>query len=140
MKNTESIYLTKVFLSSTILYLNKKGGKMNNLIAFCGIDCEKCPAYIAFKTNDDKLREETAKQWSEMFKYNFKKEDINCEGCSKGKIHVYYCDSMCNIRKCAISKNIESCAFCSEYPCQMLSDFIKDIPEAKENLNKLRQK
>ena len=36
---------------------------MNNLIAYCGINCENCPAYIAYNTNDDKLREKTAKQW-----------------------------------------------------------------------------
>ncbi len=112
---------------------------MENLVAYCGIDCAKCPAYLAFIANDDKLREQTAKQWSEMFKYDFKKEDINCEGCTKGKIHVVYCDSMCTIRKCAMSKNIESCAFCADYPCKMLSDFIKDNSEAKENLNKLRK-
>ncbi len=48
-------------------------------------------------------------------------------------------NGICNIRKCAISKNIENCAFCKEYTCKMLSDFIKDIPEAVENLNKLKQ-
>lgn len=74
-----------------------------------------------------------------MFKYDFKKEDINCEGCKIGKVRIYFCDSMCNIRKCEILKNIESCAFCKEYPCKMLSEFIKDIPEAVENLNKLKQ-
>ena len=111
---------------------------MNNLIAYCGIDCEKCPAYIATKNNDDKLREETAKQWSEMFNYNFKKEEINCDGCKLAKVHVYFCDAMCEIRKCAISKNVLSCALCNEYPCKKLSDFIKDIPEAKENLEKIK--
>lgn len=113
---------------------------MKNLIAYCGIDCAKCPAYIAFINDDDNLREKTAKQWSEMFKHDFNKEDINCEGCTKGKIHVYFCGNMCNIRKCAMSKNIENCAFCNDYPCQMLSDFIKDIPEAQENLKNIHQK
>lgn len=90
-------------------------------------------------SNDDKLRKKTAKQLSDIFKYDFKKGDINCEGCKTGKVHSYFCDSMCNIRKCAISKNIESCAFCKEYLCKILSEFIKDIPESVENLNKLRQ-
>ena len=30
---------------------------MKKLIAFCGLDCEKCDAYIATKNNDQALRE-----------------------------------------------------------------------------------
>ncbi len=112
---------------------------MNKLIGYCGIDCVNCPAYISFIKDDDELREKTAKQWTEMFKYNFKKEEINCEGCRVGKIHTYYCDSMCNIKKCAETRSIESCALCVDYPCQMISDFIKDIPEAKANLDKIHK-
>lgn len=29
---------------------------MNKMIAFCGLDCTKCDAYIATQTNDDALR------------------------------------------------------------------------------------
>ena len=34
---------------------------MNNFIAYCGIDCEKCEARVATKNNDDTLREKVAK-------------------------------------------------------------------------------
>ena len=34
---------------------------MKQLIGYCGIDCEKCDAYIATKNNDQSLREKTAK-------------------------------------------------------------------------------
>ncbi len=37
-----------------------KGENMDNLIAYCGIDCAVCPAYIAKKNNDDALRQKTA--------------------------------------------------------------------------------
>ena len=30
------------------------------MIAYCGLNCTECPAYIATKANDDKLREEAA--------------------------------------------------------------------------------
>ncbi len=33
---------------------------MNQLIACCGLDCEKCDARIATVTSDDALREKTA--------------------------------------------------------------------------------
>lgn len=39
---------------------------MKNLIAICGLDCETCDARIATLTDDDALREKTAKAWSEM--------------------------------------------------------------------------
>ena len=39
---------------------------MNDLVAFCGLNCAKCDAYIATKNNDDALREKTAKMWSEL--------------------------------------------------------------------------
>ena len=34
---------------------------MNRRIVFCGLDCEKCDAYIATKNDDQALREKTAK-------------------------------------------------------------------------------
>ena len=39
---------------------------MNKMIAFCGLDCTKCDAYIATQTNDDALRAQTAKLWSKL--------------------------------------------------------------------------
>lgn len=39
---------------------------MKQLIACCGLDCENCDARIATVTNDDALREKTAKEWSVM--------------------------------------------------------------------------
>ena len=39
---------------------------MNNYIAFCGLDCERCDARIATIHNDDTLREKVAKLWSEL--------------------------------------------------------------------------
>ena len=39
---------------------------MKQLIAYCGLDCEKCDAYIATQNNDQALREKTARpsEWS----------------------------------------------------------------------------
>ena len=39
---------------------------MKQLIAYCGLDCEKCDARIATLTNDNALREKTAALWTEM--------------------------------------------------------------------------
>ena len=39
---------------------------MRKLIAYCGLDCEKCDARIATLNDDSALREKTAKLWSEL--------------------------------------------------------------------------
>ena len=39
---------------------------MNKMIAYCGLNCEKCDAYIATINNDQELRKKTAKLWAEL--------------------------------------------------------------------------
>lgn len=39
---------------------------MGNMIAFCGLDCEKCDAYLTTINDDHALREKTAKLWTEL--------------------------------------------------------------------------
>ena len=41
---------------------------MRNMIAYCGLDCEKCDAYLATINDDQALREKTAKLWAELNK------------------------------------------------------------------------
>ena len=36
------------------------------MIAYCGLDCEKCDAYIVTINDDQELREKTAKLWAEL--------------------------------------------------------------------------
>lgn len=54
---------------------------MKKMIAYCGIDCEKCDAYIATINDDQALREKTAKKWAELNNAPILPEHINCEGC-----------------------------------------------------------
>lgn len=54
---------------------------MKKFIAYCGIDCEKCDARAATRTNDNALREKVAKLWSELNGVEITSEMINCEGC-----------------------------------------------------------
>ncbi|MCJ7643385.1 MAG: DUF3795 domain-containing protein [Candidatus Aminicenantes bacterium] len=112
--------------------------EQEKMIAFCGIGCSECPTFIATQKNDDKMREETAKKWSEMFNAEIKPGDINCDGCTSQSSRLFdYCGK-CEIRKCGKEKNVKNCAYCDEYPCEKLSAFLKNVPEAKATLDEIR--
>ncbi|MBN2379957.1 DUF3795 domain-containing protein [candidate division WOR-3 bacterium] len=110
------------------------------MIAFCGMNCAECPAYLAHVNDDDDLREKTAEEWSQMFQGTFKPEDINCAGCVSTKgVHVRYCGE-CPVRLCGIQKGVENCAHCDEYPCEKLTKhFDKVAPGAKKTLDEIRK-
>lgn len=110
---------------------------MKQLIAFCGLDCEKCDARIATISNNLALREKTAKAWSEMNKVEIPVESINCMGCRADGVKFAYCQSMCPIRKCASSKGYETCGDCQEIEtCPKVGMVIGNNEEAHNNLEK----
>ena len=112
---------------------------MRNMIAYCGLDCEKCDAYIATKNNDQALREKTAKLWSELNNAPILPEHINCEGCRIDGIKTVYCDSLCQIRQCAMKKGVTTCGDCSEMEhCPTLGAVIANNPDALKNLKEKR--
>ncbi|MEZ4813239.1 MAG: DUF3795 domain-containing protein [Caldisericia bacterium] len=113
---------------------------MKQVFGICGMECSICPAFIAYKTDDDELRIKTAKQWSEWYSADIKPESINCIGCmEEGEPKVNFC-SRCEIRTCGIEKKVVSCADCDEYLCEKINDFFKYLsPEAKENLENRRK-
>ena len=55
---------------------------MNKIVGYCGIDCSKCNAYIATITNDNELKEKTARLWSKLNNAKILPENINCNGAS----------------------------------------------------------
>ena len=108
---------------------------MNNFIGYCGLDCEKCEARIATINNDDELREKVSRKWSELNGVLITKEMINCEGCRMNGKKTPYCESLCNIRQCAMSKNYETCGNCSEFEtCNKVGVIINNNDEALNNL------
>jgi hypothetical protein len=54
---------------------------MQEIVAYCGLVCTECPAYVATQKNDNQARAKVAEEWSKQFQHNFKTEDINCNGC-----------------------------------------------------------
>ena len=112
---------------------------MNELIACCGLDCEKCDARIATVTDDDALRERTAALWSKLNGVPITPEMMHCTGCRVEGAKTPFCDSICPIRSCAREKGLETCADCAWMDgCQTLGRIAANNPSALENLKKHR--
>ena len=111
---------------------------MKKLIAICGLDCEKCDAYIATKNNDQALREKTAKLWSELNNAPILPEHINCDGCRVNGRKTVFCDRLCPVRQCALSKGFETCGECPEKDtCPKVGAIWQNNPNAKNNLESI---
>ncbi|MFW5912563.1 MAG: DUF3795 domain-containing protein [Candidatus Hadarchaeota archaeon] len=108
---------------------------MEDPIAYCGLNCTECPAYIAKQDDDEKLREKTAEFWSKEFG-NFHPEEINCDGCKSDGELLKYCNE-CPIRSCATSSRLENCGHCADYPCDELAEHHENIKDAKETLDEI---
>jgi len=108
---------------------------MEKLIACCGIDCATCDARIATVTNDNALREKTAKKWETQFSIpDLPIEAINCMGCRADGLKFSYCE-MCEIRNCVHAKGFQTCGDCSEMEtCAIVGAIHQYMPELKENL------
>ena len=102
------------------------------MIAYCGLDCAKCDAYIATQTEDKALLEKTAKLWSEWNKVEIRPEDVYCDGCrSNGRKSAYFCQ----VKRCAESKSLIHCGYCLEMEeCAKIRPFLESNAEIKDNL------
>jgi hypothetical protein len=114
---------------------NKGNGKM---LGMCGLDCATCPAFTAYKTNDQALRIKTAEEWSKQFNVQMPPEAVNCVGCLKTKgPQIGHC-AECEIRNCGTAKKVKNCGLCKDYPCDKISNFLAQVPPAKANLDEVR--
>lgn len=113
---------------------------METMIAYCGLDCVKCPAYIATQADDRAALEKVAAEWRKAFDPHITADSIICDGClvvDGGRI-AGYC-SVCEIRACARGRKLDTCAPCAEYEsCAKLIGFHAHAPEAQATLARIR--
>ena len=90
--------------------------------AYCGLDCEGCEARLATVNDDEGLRVKVAREWSELNGVEITPEMIHCVGCRIDGVKTPFCDSLCPIRRCALSKGVKTCGGCSDMrTCEKLS-------------------
>ena len=110
---------------------------MDRRIAYCGLACEACDAYLATIRDDQALREKTAALWAALNQAPILPEHINCTGCRADGVKTVYCQHLCPIRACAAGRGEETCGACPELEtCQTLGALTKQNPAALENLRK----
>ncbi len=110
---------------------------MNEIIAFCGISCSECGAFIATKNNNDEKRAVVAKMWSKQYNSDIKPEDINCDGCQCDGGRIFNYCTVCEIRKCGKEKGVTNCGHCDDYACDMLENFFAMVPDSKKRLDEI---
>ncbi|MBI5805014.1 DUF3795 domain-containing protein [candidate division TA06 bacterium] len=113
---------------------------MVKIISYCGLDCSACPAYIAAQKDDPELRANTAAHWSKLYQSDIKPEDVFCQGCHSDGERLFNHCRVCLMRQCGKNLKLKNCAHCPDYACEKLKPFLEMVPEAKANLESIRQK
>ena len=103
-------------------------------LAYCGLDCNKCPVYLASISKNVAEQIRLATEYS-TGTYKFSKEDMYCLGCHSDIVSQKMCEN-CEIRICSVKKSYGSCAECVDFPCSIL---VKNLGDNSDNLNTLKQ-
>ena len=107
------------------------------MIAYCGITCTKCEAYLATQINDVEQATKTAEMWAKAFNASITIDDVWCDGCLVEGKKCSHC-AECEIRACAMGKDVANCGHCDDYACEQLTGFFGMVPAAKETLDEVR--
>ncbi len=111
---------------------------MAEAIAYCGLDCDSCPAYLATQRGDTDALEEVAARWGAETGMKIAVDSIRCDGCRSGSGRINAFCAVCEIRDCASGRGFGTCGECGEYPCGRLSGFAPFEAEGRANLDRLR--
>jgi len=88
------------------------------MLGRCGYRCDLCAA----RSHDPALRQKLVEGWRKYLGHQmYTAQNVRCDGCmNDGRL----ADKNCPIRPCAIQKGVENCAYCDEFPCEKLEEFI----------------
>lgn len=110
---------------------------MKELQAPCGIDCSVCDAYKATQQNDLEMIKKMAENYKAKFNKDIPIESLYCDGCMSDGRHIGFC-GVCEIRSCSADKGYNTCAECSELPCEKGKFIWTDGSKSLEKLQSLR--
>lgn len=79
--------------------------------AYCGLFCGSCPTFLKTVAAVKEGRTD------------FSNPEGFCLGC-KSEVISGWC-TQCNLKSCAREKGYDTCAECSEYPCEAMKGFVE---------------
>ncbi len=112
---------------------------MEKMIAFCGLDCSGCEAYVATQANDQAAKEALLVKWRKEYSPDMDISAVTCDGCMTldGRIGGYCAE--CPVRACSMERGFPNCAHCGDYEgCETLAGFLAMAPQLKESLDAIR--
>ena len=116
-------------------------------VCYCGLYCENCAVKAKVEPAAKVLYEEMKKAgFEEIINlisgsngfWSFLKsmaEQGVCVSCKKGSGNPG-----CKVRICAKEKNVEMCALCNRYPCELFTGFFEGYPMLKHDNSVLQEK
>ncbi|MEJ5311904.1 MAG: DUF3795 domain-containing protein [Anaerolineae bacterium] len=109
------------------------------IIAYCGLVCSDCPAYIATQANDQAALEAVAAQWrAEYNAPDITVASVMCDGCLSGPNKCSHCGE-CEIRACGVARGVVNCAHCPDYACDKLQRYFGFAPQMQTMLDQIHQ-
>ena len=113
---------------------------MKRMIAYCGLVCTDCPAYLATQADDRAALERVAAHWRKAFNMpDITADSVMCDGClARDGRRSGYC-VQCQVRPCGVERGVVNCAHCAEYSCDKLDGFLSHVPDARKVLEEIRQ-
>jgi hypothetical protein len=112
---------------------------MERIVAYCGLVCTDCEAYLATQANDlAALEEMVARAREQLNAPHLTIESATCDGCltDDGR-KCGYCFE-CEIRACGVARGVANCGYCPDYACEKLTGFFSRAPHARTVLDGLR--
>ena len=94
---------------------------MTQVIAYCGLECHECEAYLATQANDSAKAGAVAAKWSTP-EMSFSADDVWCDGCLVGEGRIFSWCAECPIRTCCSDKGLPNCPHCPDLPCVIISE------------------
>jgi hypothetical protein len=112
---------------------------MERIIAYCGLVCSDCDAYVATQANDLEALERLAQRAREEFGMEDATPEASmCDGClTEDGRQIGYC-AICEIRACGVGRGLTNCAYCADYACEKLEGFFAHATGARAVLDEIR--
>lgn len=94
---------------------------MAEMTGYCGYRCSACLIYRENLKKDPRNRQIFRDKLEKYYHDKLTLEDCHCDGClTPDSENPDLITKDCKIRPCAISRGLESCAYCARYPCEMV--------------------